>query len=85
VSALGRLPSDLRWLRTTETGRAWLASLPSVAAACAEQWSLTLGEPFPTAYVSLPLAVTRADGTGAVLKLHFPDRESEHEADALRL
>jgi streptomycin 6-kinase len=34
--------------------------------------------------VSLPLAATRADGTSAVLKLQFPDRESEHEAEALR-
>jgi streptomycin 6-kinase len=33
----------------------------------------------------VPLAVTRADGTKAVLKLQFPgDREAEHEAEALR-
>jgi streptomycin 6-kinase len=84
VNELGRLPSDLRWLRRTEDGRAWLASLPALAAACAEQWSLMLGGPFPQAFVSLPLAATRADGTNAVLKLQFPGRESEHEAEALR-
>jgi streptomycin 6-kinase len=55
-----------------------------VAAECAERWSLVLGVRFPQAYVSLPLAATLADGTHAVLKLQFPGRESEHEADALR-
>ncbi len=43
------------------------------------------GEPFAYAYASLALPVTRADGSPAVLKVQFPDRESEHEADALAL
>jgi streptomycin 6-kinase len=78
-----RLPERMDWLRGTETGRAWLASLPSVAAECADQWNLVLGDVFPDAFVSAPIAATLGDGTEAVLKLQFPDRETEHEADAL--
>ena len=45
---------------------------------CAEEWSLELGDPFPYAYASLALPAG-----DAVLKVAFPDRESEHEGDAL--
>jgi streptomycin 6-kinase len=48
-------------------------------------WGLDVGEPFPLAGASLALAVTRLNGEPAVLKLCFPHRESEEEADALRL
>ena len=61
----------------------WLASLHVVAAECADQWNLVLGDVFPDAFVSAPIAATLADGTEAVLKLQFPDRETEREADAL--
>jgi streptomycin 6-kinase len=44
---------------------------------------LDLGEPYPNAFVSLAMPATRADGTEAVLKIQFPHRESEHEAEAL--
>ncbi len=44
----------------------------------------TCGSPFDGANVSHVLAVERADGTPAVLKVNFPDAESEHEPDALR-
>jgi streptomycin 6-kinase len=84
VTALDwRLPERMDWLRGTEDGRAWLASLPSVAAECADRWNLVLGDVFPDAYVSAPIAATLGDGTEAVLKLQFPDRETEHEATAL--
>jgi streptomycin 6-kinase len=73
----------LAWLRATEEGRDWLARLPAIVDACAQEWSLTLGEPFPYAFASLAMPVERADGSGAVLKVSFPDRESEHEAAAL--
>jgi streptomycin 6-kinase len=78
-----RLPPRLNWLRHTEAGRTWLASLRTIAAECADQWDLVLGDVFPDAYVSAPIAATLGDGTEAVLKLQFPDRETEHEADAL--
>jgi streptomycin 6-kinase len=80
----GRLPDGLSWLRATPAGRRWLASLPALVAECAERWDLSLGAPFRDAFVSLPVAATLPDGTPAVLKLQFADRESEHEAAALR-
>ncbi len=68
----------LDWLRGFDEGRAWLERLPRLLDECREQWSLELGEPFPYAFTSL--AVPAGD---AVLKIQFPDRESEREADAL--
>lgn len=73
----------LAWLRGSEPGRAWLEALPNLVAECAEQWSLRVGAPFAYAYASLALEATLPDGTDAVLKIQFPDRESEHEAAAL--
>lgn len=49
-------------------------------------WDLrNLGEPFADSSVSLVLPAELPDGRGVVLKLQFPDRESTHEADALKL
>jgi streptomycin 6-kinase len=73
------------WARATPEGRAWLERLPRLVEECADEWGLTLGEPFPLAAASLALAVTTPDAEGAVLKICFPHRESEHEADALRV
>jgi streptomycin 6-kinase len=75
----------LAWLEANEEGRDWLARLPGLVEACARDWTLTLGEPFAYAFASLAMPVERADGSGAVLKVSFPDRESEHEATALEL
>jgi streptomycin 6-kinase len=75
----------LAWAETSEEGRAWLANLPSVVAQCRDEWELDLGEPFPYAHASLAVPATTADGTDAVLKVQFPHRESEFEADALAL
>jgi len=41
------------------------------------------GEPFAYAFASLAVPVARLDGSPAVLKVQWPDRESEHEANAL--
>jgi streptomycin 6-kinase len=79
------LPSSLGWLRQSRTGRAWLDRLPRLVAECADLWSLSVEEPFPYAYTSLALRATLPDGGGAVLKIQFPHRESEHEAAALAL
>jgi len=70
-------------LRATDAGRAWLNSLPRLIAECAERWSLRVGAPFPYACASLALQVVLSNGLEAVLKIQFPDRESEHEAAAL--
>ncbi len=73
----------LAWLRRSEQGRAWLARLPTLVAECADRWSLQVAEPYPYAFASLALPVALPDGTRAVLKVKFPDREGEHEAAAL--
>jgi streptomycin 6-kinase len=62
--------------------RAWDGA--RTAEECAHDWHLTLGARFP-ASLSAVFAVTSQDGTPAVLKVRHPaDRESEHEAEALR-
>jgi streptomycin 6-kinase len=73
----------LAWARATEAGREWLERLPQLVRECVKQWSLELGEPFPSAFASLALPTRLADGRDAVLKICLPHRESEHEADAL--
>ena len=79
------LPESLAWLRATAEGRAWIDRLPGAVTACAARWHLELGDPFPDSYVSLVLPARRADGSAVVLKIQFPDRESETEAEALQL
>jgi streptomycin 6-kinase len=66
-------------------GREWLDRLPEVAQACADAWGLRLGEPYNGGKVGLALRVERSDGSPAVLKINFPDRDTEHEAIALGL
>jgi streptomycin 6-kinase len=79
-----RLPHEgLAWARATEAGRAWLEELPRLVSECVEQWSLQLEEPFPYAYASLALPARLRDGSDAILKICLPERESEHEGDAL--
>lgn len=64
---------------------AWRATVPGLVAECAAQWRLTLGEPYAPGAAGHAQRVQLPDGTPAVLKLWFPHRESEHEADALAL
>jgi streptomycin 6-kinase len=78
-----RIPERVRRLAGFPGGADWLARLPSLAAECAAEWSLSLGEPFPDANVSLAAPATLPDGGAAVLKVSFPHWESEHEPDAL--
>ncbi|MDI6769490.1 MAG: aminoglycoside phosphotransferase family protein [Anaerolineales bacterium] len=67
-----------------ENGKRWLAELPDLLAEASHRWELTLGEPFLLSY-NYVCAVTRADGTPAVLKLGVPNRELSSETAALRL
>ena len=78
-----RLPTGLEWWREKPGGEEWLASLPQTVEACAAQWSLTLDAPFEPAHVSLVVPAHLPDGRAVVLKVNFPDEESEHEPDAL--
>ena len=74
------LPGALSWWRDVPGGAEWLERLPRLAADCAEQWGLELGTPLAGGNVSFVVPAGEA-----VLKLNFPDEESEHEADALAL
>lgn len=79
------LPESLHRFRQTAAGRTWLDELPATIDRCARNWGLSIGDPYPGSYVSLVLRVTSKTGAPAVLKLQCPDRESEHEASALRI
>jgi streptomycin 6-kinase len=78
-----RLPEGLEWWRNEPGGAAWLESLPSIVERCVAQWSLTLDPPFEPAHISLVVPARMLDGRAVVLKVNFPDEESEHEAAAL--
>jgi streptomycin 6-kinase len=80
-----KLTQGLDWWRDVPGGAAWLDSLPSIVDTCAERWSLRLGPALEGQNVSHVRAVELPDGTPAVLKINFPDAESEREPDALRL
>ena len=67
-----------------EDGRAWIESLPVLLDEYVQRWSLTLGMPFVLSYNYVVPAI-RADGTEAVLKLGFPNRELLSEMHALQV
>jgi streptomycin 6-kinase len=77
------VPSGLRWWRSQPRGADWLARLPRLVAECAELWGLEVDAAYAGSHVSLVAPATLSDGRLAVLKLNFPDAESEHEPDAL--
>jgi streptomycin 6-kinase len=79
-----RVPEGLAWWSQEPGGAEWLASLPAIAEDCAEQWSLELEDPIEPGHISLVVPVRLQDGERAILKINFPEPESEHEADALR-
>jgi streptomycin 6-kinase len=64
-------------------GDPWIDELPSIVEACAQRWSLMLGEPWTNSVASLTMPAER-DGEPVVLKIGIPDREGEFEAEALR-
>jgi len=64
-------------------GENWIVNLPILIAEAARRWNLTLGEPFLLSY-NYVCAVTKADGTPAVLKLGVPNRELSSEIKTLR-
>jgi len=57
--------------------------VPALLERCCAAWELTPGEPYEGGVAGYAVRATRHDGTPAVLKLVFPHRESEHEAEAL--
>ena len=61
----------------------WLDHVPSLLSECATAWGLTPGHGYAPGAAGYATRVGLPDGTPAVLKLVYPDRESEQEADAL--
>jgi ATP-binding cassette subfamily B protein len=82
---LENLPDGLAWLRTRDEhgGRAWLGGLNPCLRSCVTSWGLALGRPIFGGTTSLVADVTLANGTPAVLKIQYADRECENEAAAL--
>ncbi len=63
---------------------AWVDGLPRLVRDLLGKWSLTIdGEP-TYGHCALVVPVRDADGRAAVLKVHVPDAESEHEHLALQ-
>ena len=82
-----RIPESLRVgvIAWQDDGPDWADSLPALAAHACERWELTLGEPYEGGHAAWVAPAERADGTPCVLKLPYPDDESQHEPDALEL
>lgn len=62
----------------------WVHALPATTAALLAGWNLSTAGPAGYGHCSLVLPVRNAVGGAAVLKLGFPDEDSEHEHLALR-
>lgn len=63
---------------------AWVERLPALVADLLPRWRLRPDGLLTHGYCSLVLPVRTADDVAAVLKISFPDDESEHEHLALR-
>ncbi len=66
-------------------GAEWLSGLPVTISDCKRRWSLTVHPPFGHLSYNYVAPAFRSDGTPAVLKLGFPNRELKTEIAALRL
>lgn len=67
-----------------DAGKAWLARLPTILDACADEWGLAIGAPFDQLSYHYVAPATRADGLPVVVKACSPTGEFAHEAAALR-
>lgn len=63
---------------------AWVDALPRVTRDVVAQWQLRPDGPATHGYCSLVLPVHTPNGEAAMIKISFPDDESEHEHLALR-
>jgi streptomycin 6-kinase len=79
------VPEGLGWWRGRPGGADWLDRLPEIIGSCVARWSLEVGSPFEPATISYVAPARLPDGADAVLKVNFPEPESEHEPEALRL
>jgi streptomycin 6-kinase len=62
----------------------WVEGLPKLVASQLDEWNLTVDGAAIQGFCSIVLPVRTADAVPAVLKVGFPDTESEHEHLALR-
>jgi streptomycin 6-kinase len=83
------IPPNLRRFtvkRLGAEGEAWLEELPHLVGEFERRWTIRVGHPFdPGGVVGFVAPATMADGTPAVFKISIRDRETAHEAMALRL
>ena len=61
----------------------WLERVPDLVAECVEEWDLRLADPYEPGAAGYAVRAELPDGRPVVLKLIYPHRESEYEADAL--
>src|SRR3954449_10682351 len=61
----------------------WLLGVPALLDEVAQSWGLTPGPAYPRGAAGHVVRADLSDGTPAVLKLIYPHREAEQEADAL--
>jgi len=66
-----------------DAGKAWLANLPTLIAACEQRWSIQVGAPFQLSY-NFAAPARNAEGEEFVLKLGVPNPELQTEIGALR-
>jgi streptomycin 6-kinase len=66
-----------RWSR-------WVEGLPAAVGRLTARWDVALDGPATHGHCALVLPVRRHSGAPAVLKIAFPDEESEHEHLAMR-
>ncbi|MDX6597959.1 MAG: streptomycin 6-kinase [Gaiellales bacterium] len=82
-----QIPQSLREgvISWNADGQDWADSLPALVAHSRERWQLDVGRPFEGGYAAWVAPAEGLDGTSYVLKVPYPDSESRHEADALRV
>jgi streptomycin 6-kinase len=61
----------------------WLERVPDLVNECVDEWGLRLGKPYDAGAAGYAVRADLPDGTLAVLKLIYPHREAEYEAEAL--
>ncbi|MFV8175159.1 aminoglycoside phosphotransferase family protein [Mycolicibacterium peregrinum] len=79
------LPEPVRAMgRRGPHWQSWVDGLPRLIRAQLDEWDLHTDGPAFHGYCSIVLPVRTSEGAPAVLKIAFPDDESEHEHLALR-
>ena len=80
-----RLPDGVLAMASRgDTWSRWVERLPATGRELIEEWQLSVDGPPGHGYCSLVVPVRTTSGRPAVLKIGYPDDESEHEALALQ-